>query len=322
MLCVIAGQSVSSQSAICIFAGHILKEITMYNWDDLRVFFEVSKTLNLSKAARELDIDQTTVHRRLLRFERKTGKKLLKRVGQGYILTPLGEALATKSTSISDEIKEIDTLLENNLTDIFGTVKLTTTNVIANVVLPSLLVKFQKKYPHLKLEITVAEEFFDIYKREADLAIRSTEKVDPHEHAIKIGKGNWALYATTLYLKNRPNYSSPKFYSDNLFIIGSEKIENIKSSKWLRTKVNDENIALRANSMESIYSSVKAGIGIGLLPSVYKTMDESLIELSKPDSSFSSPIWLITRKDLLNSEKITICLEFFQNELKKIFHYN
>ena len=293
----------------------------MYNWDDIRVFFEVSKTLNLSHAARELEIDQTTVHRRLLRLERKTGKKLLKRVGQGYLLTPLGEAIATKATILSDEMKEIDTLLENNLTDIFGTVNLTTTNVIANVVLPELLAKFQKKYPHLKLEITVAEEFFDIYKREADLAIRSTEMVEPHEYAIKVGKGAWALYASKRYIKGKPRINSPKFFSDNLFIIGSEKIENIKSTKWLRTKINDENIVLSANSMESIYSNVKAGLGIGLLPCVYKTMDSSLIELSEPDSKFSSPIWLITQKELLNSEKITLSLEFFQKELKKIFYY-
>ncbi len=161
----------------------------MYNWDDLKVFLEVSKTLNLSKAARVLDIDQTTVHRRILRFERKTGKKLLKRVGQGYILTPWGEAIAGKSKGLDDEMKKMEMLLEDNLSEVFGTVNITTTNVIANVVLPPLLVKFHKLYPQLKLEITVAEEFFDIYKREADLAIRSTDVVEPHEHAVKVGKG-------------------------------------------------------------------------------------------------------------------------------------
>ncbi|MEM7008601.1 MAG: LysR family transcriptional regulator [Thermodesulfobacteriota bacterium] len=294
----------------------------MYNWDDLKVFLEVSKTLNLSKAARELDIDQTTVHRRLLRLERKTGKRLLKRLGQGYVLTSLGEALASHSETLTNEIKKIDKILEDDLSDIFGSVNLTTTNVIANVVLPDLVVKFTKQYPMLKLEITVAEEFFDIYKREADLAIRSTERVEPHEHALKIGKGTWALYASKDYMKTRPNMDNSNFYKDNMFILGSEKIENIKSTKWLRTKISDENIALKANSMESIYSSVKAGLGIGLLPCVYNNVDDSLVELSDPDSKFGSPIWLITHKEFLNSEKIQICLNFFERELKKIFHYN
>lgn len=293
----------------------------MYNWDDLRVFLEVSKTLNLSKAAKQLDIDQTTVYRRILRFERKTGKKLLKKTRQGYILTPLGEGLAKKSAKLHEEIKKIDMFIENNLSEIFGSVNITTTNVIANVVLPPLLVKFHKLYPQLKLEITVAEEFFDMYKREADLAIRSSDVVEPYEHAVKIGKGAWALYATKDYLKGKPKINSPKFYSDNYFILGSEKIAHIKSTKWLRTKVEEENISLKANSMESIYSGVKAGLGIGLLPSVYKNMDPSLIELSKPDPKFGSPIWLITQKEIVNSEKIKICLDYFYKELKSIFRY-
>ena len=293
----------------------------MYNWDDLKVFLEVSKTLNLSKAARVLDIDQTTVHRRILRFERKTGKKLLKRVGQGYILTPWGEAIAGKSKGLDDEMKKMEMLLEDNLSEVFGTVNITTTNVIANVVLPPLLVKFHKLYPQLKLEITVAEEFFDIYKREADLAIRSTDVVEPHEHAVKVGKGAWALYATKEYMKGRPNINSPEFFRENMFILGSEKIANIKSTKWLKTKIEEENTSLKANSMEIIYASVKAGLGIGLLPCVYKNMDTSLVELSKPDPKFSSPIWLITQKELAQSEKIKICLDYFHKELKKIFRY-
>lgn len=293
----------------------------MYNWDDLRVFIEVSKTLNLSEAARILAIDQTTVHRRIVRFERKTGKKLFNRVGQGYILTPLGEALSSKSEVLSQEIRQIDKLLEQDFSEVFGIVNITTTNVIANVVLPPLLKKFQNKYPQIKLEITVAEEFFDIYKREADLAIRSTEIVEPHEHAVKIGKGLWALYATKEYLKGKPMYDSPKFFSENSFIVGIERIANIKSTKWLRTKIKDENIILKANSMENIYSSVRSGLGIGLLPSVYKTMDDSLVQINEPDSKFSSPIWLITQKDLIQTEKIRICLEYFENELKKTFRY-
>ena len=207
------------------------------------------------------------------------------------------------------------------MSEMFGSINITTTNVIANVVLPPLLVKFHKRYPQLKLEITVAEQFFDIYKREADLAIRSSDTVEPHEHAVKIGKGAWAMYATKDYLKGKPRINSPNFYSDNYFILGSEKIAHIKSTKWLRTKVEEDNVSLKASSMESIYSGVKAGLGIGLLPSVYKNMDTSLIELSKPDPKFGSPIWLITHQELVESEKIKICLDYFHKELKNIFRY-
>jgi DNA-binding transcriptional LysR family regulator len=277
--------------------------------------------LNMSKAARVLEIDQTTVYRRILRLEKKIGKKLLKKTAQGYILTAWGEGLARKSARLNDEIKEIDQFIDGQLSDIFGTVKITTTNVIANVVLPPLLSRLHKKYSQLKIELIVDEDFFDIYKRDADIAIRSSDVVQPPEYAINVGKGAWAFYAVKDYIKNKPGTNSQNFYSNNLFIIGTERISNIKSTKYLRTIIDEDNIALKANSMESIYAAVKAGLGIGLLPSIYKTMDNSLVELSKPDPKFGAPIWIITQKELIDTEKIQICIDYFYKELKKVFCY-
>lgn len=293
----------------------------MYNWDDLRVFIEVSKTLNLSKAAEKLDVDQTTVYRRINRLEKKLGKKLFNRAGNSYILTSWGEGLMMKSSHLEDEMLKIDKFLEEEQSELFGTINITTTNVIANVVLPPLLARFRKLYPHLQLDINVAEGFFDMYKREADLAIRSSDTVEPHVHALKVGRGAWALYATKEYLEEKPGFNSPDFFTKNSFIAGSEKIEHIKSNKWLRSKVREENVSLKASSMESVYAAVKAGIGIGLLPSVYKNMDDSLVEISERFDNFGSPIWLITHKELIDNEKMKICMEFFLKELKKIFQH-
>jgi len=293
----------------------------MYNWDDLRVFLEVSKTLNLSRAAEQLEVDQTTVYRRINRFEKKLGKKLFNRTANTYILTSWGEGLMRKSSHLQDEMSKIDKFLKDDLTELFGTINITTTDVIANVVLPPLLAKFHKLYPQLQLDITVCEDFFDMYKREADLAIRSSDSVEPHVYALKVGRGAWAMYGTKDYLNDRPAFNSPDFFTQNSFIAGSEKIEHIKSNKWLRSKIREESISLKASSMESVYAAVKAGIGIGLLPCVYKDMDNSLVEISERFDNFGSPIWLITQKELIGNEKMKICVDFFKKELGEIFQY-
>ncbi len=293
----------------------------MYNWDDLRVFLEVSKTLNLSRAAERLGVDQTTVYRRINRFEKKLGKKLFKRAANTYLLTSWGEGLMKKSSHLEDEMSKIDKFLEDDLTELFGTVNITTTDVIANVVLPPLLAKFHKLYPQLQLDINVAEDFFDMYKREADLAIRSSDSVEPHVYAVKVGRGAWAFYGTEDYLKGKPKFNTADFFKKNSFIAGSEKIEHTKSNKWLRSKIREENISLKASSMESVYAAVKAGIGIGLLPCVYKDMDNSLVEVSERFYDFGSPIWLITQKELIDNEKMKICIDFFKKELGKVFQY-
>lgn len=293
----------------------------MFNWDDIKFFLEVSKTLNLTKASASLNVDQTTVYRRILRLEKKTGKKLLKKTGNAFVLTPWGEGLASQSANVKEEIDRVESYLSDETTELFGTVNITTTNVIANVVLPEMAQKFHKIYPSLKLEITVCEDFFDMFKREADIAIRSSDTVEPHVHAVKIGKGGWALYASKKYVEGKPGAGSPDFYKKNQFIIGSERIADIKSSKWLESKVDKDNIILRANSMPCIYSAVKSGLGVGMLPSVYKMQDVDLVELTEPDPKYGSTIWLIAHSDLIQNEKIRICLGFFENELRKVFSF-
>lgn len=293
----------------------------MFNWDDLKFFLEVSKTLNLTKASASLNVDQTTVYRRILRFERKTGKKLLIKSNQGYSLTPWAEGLLNKSSHLGEEIKKIESYLDEEHTDVFGSVNITTTNVIANIVLPPILKKLSKQYPNLIPEITVHEEFFDIYKREADIAIRSSDTVEPHVHAEKIGKGGWSLYASKDYLKNKPDINSPDFFTGNQFIAGSERIGNTKSTVWLASKVESSNVVMKANSMPCIHSAVKSGIGIGMLPSLYGKYDSSLVEITKPDPRFGSTIWLIANQELVNTQKIEICMEFLGRELKKEFSF-
>ena len=293
----------------------------MYNWDDLRVFIEVSKTLNLSKAARHLDVDQSTVYRRLLRLEKELGKKLLKNTNQGYVLTYVGEELVRNSAKLSLEMEHVNLFLDNLPSETHEFVNIRTTSDIANAVLPPILSKFNAQFPHIQINITICDGHFDPFEREATFVIRSSEDVELYEVANKVGRSAWSLYATKDYLKDKPKMDSPNFFSDNSFILGSKMIAHLKSTIWLKTKVPEENISFTASSIESLYFGVKAGLGIALLPCVYKNIDNSLVEISEPDPTFSFPLWLITHKQRLKTEKISTCLDYFQQELKKVFLY-
>ena len=57
------------------------------NWDDLRVFLAVARTGSISGAAKQLDIQHSTVSRRMRQFEDKLGARLIERKKGGYELT-------------------------------------------------------------------------------------------------------------------------------------------------------------------------------------------------------------------------------------------
>ena len=64
------------------------------NWDDLKVFLDVVRQPKLEQTATKLNIDATTISRRLKRLETDLGTTLFERTRRGHMLTPSGEALA------------------------------------------------------------------------------------------------------------------------------------------------------------------------------------------------------------------------------------
>lgn len=65
----------------------------MLNWQDLQIFLEVARAGRLTEAARRLNIDHSTVSRRIRRFEASLNTQLFERGTQGYQLAPAGKQL-------------------------------------------------------------------------------------------------------------------------------------------------------------------------------------------------------------------------------------
>lgn len=70
------------------------------NWDLLRLFFAVANTGSVNAAARELNMSQPTLSRRLKQLERYVGAPLFFRVPSGVLLTQEGEELKRAAASV------------------------------------------------------------------------------------------------------------------------------------------------------------------------------------------------------------------------------
>ena len=59
----------------------------MYDWNDLRYFLELSRQGKLVKAALRLQVDHTTVSRRIASLEKQLQARLFDKLPTGYQLT-------------------------------------------------------------------------------------------------------------------------------------------------------------------------------------------------------------------------------------------
>ena len=76
----------------------------MYDWNDLKYFLELSRQGKLVRAAGRLQVDHTTVSRRIATLEKQLDVRLFDKSPSGYQLTdaglrllPLAEQIETRS---------------------------------------------------------------------------------------------------------------------------------------------------------------------------------------------------------------------------------
>src|SRR5579864_1461983 len=89
------------RSAIeCILMPNRSAKISTLNWDDLRLFLAASRDRSFVAAGRRMQIDQTTVARRLAALEETVGSPLFHRSPRGISLTEAGLSLVGHAEKI------------------------------------------------------------------------------------------------------------------------------------------------------------------------------------------------------------------------------
>lgn len=124
----------------------------------LRAFLAIVHTGSLGRAADALHLTQPALSRVVKQMESQLRVQLFERRTTGMELTTFGQALLPYATHLTEEadlaIEEINVRLGMGR----GTVRIGTVASAATMVLPALLDKFHKQWPHLQLQIMEAVE--------------------------------------------------------------------------------------------------------------------------------------------------------------------
>ena len=81
-----------------------LHESHSLNWDDLKYFLAVARSGTLRGGADSIEVNHTTLTRRLSVMEERVGSRLFDRSKQGLVLTQLGEELLPHAQRVEEEM--------------------------------------------------------------------------------------------------------------------------------------------------------------------------------------------------------------------------
>jgi len=139
--------------------------------NDLQLIRAIGAAGTLTGAARLLKVDHSTAFRRLRAIETRLGAKLFARAREGYTPTSAGEMVIAAGARILAELIDLERRLAGEDLRPSGIVRLTTTDTLVDVIAPA-LAALKTEHPGIIVELIVANTFFTLTKREADIALR------------------------------------------------------------------------------------------------------------------------------------------------------
>jgi DNA-binding transcriptional LysR family regulator len=287
---------------------------SMFDWNDLRHFLAVARSGSTIAAARELGVNQSTVHRRLAELERAIGGELFARTPTGYRLNDFGQSMIAQARDVEHAI----TMFANaaRAADVRNAelIRLTCPEpIIGRITHSGLLDRFHAKYPHLKIEFVMSDRYLDLKKGDADVALRSGDNADSDLVGRKIADSLWALYASARYIDE---HGRPERFEDlrgRAFVGFDESMSGHRSSQWLAS-VPEARIVARNNSVLGLIYAAKSGIGLAPLPTAIGDSEPDLIRVMGPVPEMSRSWRILATRQMRRTPKINALFDFITSE--------
>lgn len=285
------------------------------DWSALRDVVAVAETGSLSGAARKLNSSQPTIGRRIEQLESQLNTLLFKRSSRGLVATPVGEKVLDYARNMAENARAIERIASGADQSLDGVVRITMTDQMGNIWLPGKLSEFHSRHPGLRLEIVVENRTLDLFKREADIAVRFAR---PQQLDLVVRKSvdfHYGLYASSSYLQQHGRPRSMRDLPDHRFISYDETIFNNAALKKLERVFGERNILQRYTSNTGIVNAVKQSAGLSAVGCFFADAESDFERLMPDVFDYAFNAWVVTHVDLFKSARIKLVFDFLIEKL-------
>jgi DNA-binding transcriptional LysR family regulator len=293
----------------------------MFDWNDLRYFLAVARFGSTLAAAKALNVNQSTVHRRLDELEKRLRRQLVVRQPTGYKLTELGQDIVTYAERVEEAVQAFERRLAASDTQLAGTVRVTCPEVLGLRLMRSQLIEiFNGRYPGLRVEIIVSDKYLDLAKGEADIAFRACAPMptDPTLFGRKIAPSPWAVYASKGYVERHGGVDRSEEINRHAVIHFEASMRDHPAARWLQSVAPDANVVARGSGLPAALTAVKSGVGVGVLPVNLGDNDSDLVRLFGPIPNLPSDIYLLIHEDMKETPRVRAFFDFIISELAAV----
>ncbi len=277
------------------------------NWDNLKFFITTARAGSLTAGANALRVSPATLSRRLANLEFELGQLLFARSPTGYTLTKEGRALLASCAAIENGFNALSLSLEAAAEAPTGTVRVATSENIANLILLPRLSTFLARYPLINIDFHTDVQPIALHAREADLAVRVSMPERGPFKVRTIGTLRHALYLSEL-ANGKVSDLGIIGWSENYHCLPIARAA-MAHSYW-RTPI------VRVSSLKGQVAAAQAGLGYAYLPCLVGDQAPGLVRVDGPEGYLRQDIYLILHDDSIEVPRIRAVADFIRDSLQ------
>lgn len=292
------------------------------DWDKLRIFHAAAEAGSFTHAGEKLDMSQSAVSRQVSALEQDLNVPLFHRHARGLILTEQGELLFRTAREVLVKLDQVRSRLVETKEKPSGSLRVTTTFGLGTSWLTARIHEFVDLYPDVQLELILDDAELDLGMREADVALRIRQPVQPDLIQRKMFTVHFHLYASQAYLKR---YGNPESVADldehRIVTFGQSTPSYLRDMNWLETAGrapgSPRKAALRINNVIAIKRAVERGIGIALLPDYLITPGSELVQLIPEADVPSFDCYFVYPEEMRNTARVKVFRDFLISKAER-----
>ena len=238
-----------------------IKESHSLNWDDLKYFLAVARTGTLRGGADNIQVNHTTLTRRLSVMEERVGSRLFDRSKSGMALTQLGEDLLPHAERVEAEMTAASRIIVGRDAQPSGTVYVTLPHGLAMTSLMDDFAAFAELYPDITLNMNFTNDVRDLMRREADVSLRVADEVTDDVVGRKLVQMSQAAYCTRDYAERISDNGG-----EGLHLIGWHEPEEVTTAKWVKDSYYPKaTLKHRVSELVPLITLAASGLGMAYL---------------------------------------------------------
>lgn len=266
----------------CYIGGIFMEQ----NLSQYKIFYEVAKAGNISKAAKELYISQPAISKAISKLEDSLGLSLFTRSSRGVQLTSEGEILFEHAREAFDALSRGEQELKRIQEFDIGHLRIGVSNTLCKYILLPYLKRFIDQYPHMKVTIEsqdTAQTLLRLEQQKLDLGLVAEPSVRRELSFIPVMDIQDIFVATPSYLDNlylREGRQTGIFETGNIMLLDQNNMTRRHVDEYMAENHICPRQVLEVTTMDLLIEFAKIGLGVACVIKelVQKELDSGILK--------------------------------------------